>query len=90
VIDAERIKNPAKLGFVKHEAERDPIEFIQIIKAYSKAGDVVGDFFSGVAKWVKQALRLGRHMIVSDVNRKWVEAIAADLESAGEQSGLLG
>ena len=69
VIDAKRIRNPAKFGFVKHEAEKDPIEFIQIIKALSRPGDFIGDFFCGVAKWVKEALRLGRHVMVSDVEK---------------------
>jgi DNA modification methylase len=88
VIDAKRIKNPAKPGFSKHEAEKDPIEFIQIIKAYSRSGDVVADFFCGVAKWSEKALEMGRHVIVSDINRRWVEAVATDFESAGEQLGL--
>jgi hypothetical protein len=38
VIDAKRVRNPAKPGFVKHEAVKDPVEFLQIIKAYSRGG----------------------------------------------------
>lgn len=83
VIDAKRIKNPAKLGFVKHEAEKDPIEFLQIIKAYSRPGDVVADFFCGVAKWVREALKMGRHVIVSDIDGRWVDFVAADFGYAG-------
>lgn len=90
VIDAKRIRNPAKPAFVRHEAEKDPVEFIQLIKAYSRPGDVVADLFCGVAKWVKEAMRLGRHVILSDINRRWVEVVATDFESMGSQSSLFG
>jgi len=76
VIDAKRVRNPAKPGFVKHEAEKDPVEFLQIIKAYSRAGDVVGDFFCGVAKWVREAMKIGRHVVVSDIDKRWIDTIA--------------
>jgi DNA methylase len=90
VIDAKRIRNPAKPGFVKHEAEKDPLEFIQIIKAYSRPGDVVADLFCGVAKWVKEALKLGRHVIVSDIDTRWVDAVVTDFQNVGDQSHLEG
>jgi hypothetical protein len=80
VIDAKRIRNPAKPGFVKHEAEKDPIEFIQIVKAYSRPGDVVADFFCGVAKWVAEVLKkMGRHVILSDIDKRWVDSVAAEI-----------
>jgi len=89
VIDAKRIRNPAKLGFAKHEAEKDPIEFISIIKAYSRRGDVVADFFCGVAKWAERTLELGRHLVLSDKSRRWVESVAADVSrKAGSLDGF--
>jgi hypothetical protein len=38
----------------------------------------VGDFFCGVAKWVREALKNGRHVVVSDIDRRWVDAVASD------------
>lgn len=90
VIKAKRLRNPAKPGFVRHEAEKDTVEFIQIVKAYSRSGDVVADFFCGVAKWAKETLRMGRHVIVSDIGRRWVDSVAADFQLGNEQSTLLG
>jgi hypothetical protein len=79
VIDARRVRNPAKPGFVKHEAEKDSTEFIQIIKAYSRSGDIVADFFCGVGKWLKEALKIGRHVIVSDLDKRWIDALAIEI-----------
>jgi DNA modification methylase len=62
---------------MRHEAEKDPVEFLQI-KAYSRAGDVVGDFFCGVAKWVKEAMKMGRRVVVSDIDKRWVDAVASE------------
>lgn len=87
VINAKRIRNPSKPGFVKHEAEKDPLEFIKIIKAYSRPGDIVADFFCGVAKWATEALGLGRNIILSDVDKIWVDSVASDL---GNSLGVLG
>lgn len=38
----------------------------------------MGDFFCGVAKWVKEAMKMGRHVVNSDVDKRWVDAVAAD------------
>jgi hypothetical protein len=29
-----------------------------------------------VAKWAKEAMRMGRHVVVSDVDKKWVDGVA--------------
>ncbi len=39
----------------------------------------MADFFWGVAKWVEDPLRMGRHVIVSDAEKRWVDAVAGDL-----------
>jgi hypothetical protein len=43
----------------------------------------VGDFFCGVAKWVKEAMKMGRHVVVSDISKKWVDAVASDFGFLG-------
>jgi hypothetical protein len=78
VIDAKRIRNPAKLGAVEHEAEKDPVEFTEMLKAYSRKGDVVLDPFAGRARWVKWALAAGRHVIIGDIDGVWPDRIAAE------------
>jgi DNA methylase len=78
VIQAHRVKNPAKKDFTKHEAEKDAIEFIEPIKMYSRSGDVILDTFAGVAKWRKDAMEMGRHVILCDMEKRWVDSIAAD------------
>jgi len=30
-----------------------------------------------VAKWVKETIKMGRHVVVSDVDKRWVDGVAS-------------
>lgn len=76
VIEAKRLKNPAKLGAIEHEAEKDPAEVVPLLKAFTRAGDIVLDPFSGMATWAKEALTMGRNVILADAQETWTQRIA--------------
>ncbi len=62
--------SPERLGYPTQKPEA---LLERIIKASSKAGDVVADFFVGGGTTPAVAQRLGRHWIVSDISRIAVE-----------------
>jgi hypothetical protein len=47
------------------------MEFIQIIKAHSRPGDIVGEFFCSGEVNQGGALKKCEHMMVSDVDKRW-------------------
>jgi len=77
VIDARRIRNPCSSAATEHEAEKDPSEFTRLIGAVTREGDIVLDPFCGRARWVQEVLGMNRHVIVSDVDCRWLDRIAA-------------
>ena len=79
VIDARRVRNPCSPAATEHEAEKDSAEFIRLIGAVTREGDVVLDPFAGRARWTQQVLAKGRHVILADVEGEWLCRIAGDL-----------
>ena len=77
VIDARRVRNPCSPAATEHEAEKDPAEFTRLIRAVTREGDIVLDPFCGRARWVQEVLGMNRHVIVSDVDCRWLDRIAA-------------
>lgn len=77
VIDARRVRNPCSPTATEHEAEKDPTEFVRLIRAVTRVGDIVLDPFCGRARWVQEVLGMNRHVIVSDVDCRWLDRIAA-------------
>ncbi len=47
VIQAKRVRNPCSEAATAHEAEKDPMEFLELVKAVTREGDVVLDPFCG-------------------------------------------
>jgi hypothetical protein len=77
VITAKRIRNPCSPAATEHEAEKDPAEFTRLIRAVTRVGDIVLDPFCGRARWVQEVLGMNRHVIVSDIDCRWLDRIAA-------------
>jgi DNA modification methylase len=77
LIDARRVRNPCSPRATEHEAEKDPIEFARLIRAVTREGDIVLDPFCGRARWVQEVLGMNRHVIVSDVDCRWLDRNAA-------------
>jgi hypothetical protein len=77
VITAKRVRNPCSPAATEHEAEKDPAEFTRLIRAVTREGDIVLDPFCGRARWVQEVLEMNRHVIVSDVDCRWLDRIAA-------------
>ncbi len=85
VIQAKRIRNPCKGDAKEHEAEKDPVEFTELLKAVTRKGDIVLDPFIGRGRWTKQMVSEGRHVIGADMDGTWPERIASeDYGYAGE------
>jgi hypothetical protein len=78
VITAKRIRNPCSPAASEHEAEKDPSEFTRLIRAVTREGDVVFDPFAGRARWVKEVLRMNRHVILADVDGRWLDRVAVE------------
>jgi DNA modification methylase len=78
ILHARRVGNPCSEDAVAHEAEKDPVEFTELIKAVTREGDVVLDPFCGRARWAKEALSMRRHVIASDIDGKWLDRIASE------------
>jgi DNA modification methylase len=78
VLHARRVRNPCSEEAVAHEAEKDPVEFTELIKAVTREGDIVLDPFCGRARWAKEALSMKRHVIASDIDGKWLDSIASE------------
>jgi hypothetical protein len=90
VIDAKRIRNPCSPAASEHEAEKDPSEFTHLIRAVTREGDIVFDPFAGRARWVKEVLDLKRHVILSEIEGRWLDRVAADFchRTEGEKGTL--
>jgi DNA modification methylase len=82
VINARRVRNPCSRTATQHEAEKDPTEFVRLIRAVTREGDIVLDPFCGRARWVREVLANRRHVIVADVQGKWFCQIAGDLTTS--------
>ena len=72
VTDAKRIRNPAKPGFVKHEAKKNPPSSSKSSRSTAEWATSLATFFCGAAKRVKEALKMGRHVVVSFRHRQEV------------------
>ncbi len=75
-IEAKKLRRVCDIGATEHEAEKPAALFIQLLKALSQPGDVVLDPFAGRARWAKEALSMGRHVILGDIQEQWVNRIA--------------
>lgn len=64
----------------EHEAEKPVGLFLELIEAVTRAGDVMADFFAGRARWVREALKAGRHVVAVEKDERWVEAVVGDFE----------
>lgn len=62
----------------EHEAEKPVGLFGRLVEAVTRPGDVVLDPFVGRGRWVRRVLGMGRHVIVGDLDPKWVQKIAGD------------
>jgi len=78
IVHSRRVRNPCSEDAVAHEAEKDPVEFTELIKAVTREGDVVLDPFCGRARWAKEVLSMKRHVIASDIDGKWLDRIASE------------
>jgi DNA modification methylase len=58
----------------------------RLIKLFSFANDVIGDFFCGTASTGCAALKLGRHFVGTDSSKEYLKIAAAALEQAKTQS----
>jgi hypothetical protein len=85
VIQAKRVRNPCSESATAHEAEKDPVEFLELVKAVTREGDIVLDPFCGRGRWVKEVLSMKRHVVVADVDGKWIDRIASeDFQFSGD------
>lgn len=62
----------------QHEAEKPVGLFMALIRALTREGDVIADFFAGRGRWIPDALRSGRHVIASEIQPAWVDKIRGD------------
>lgn len=65
-------------GGDEHEAEKPVGLFLDVIRFLTRPGDVVMDPFAGRARWAREALREGRHVILTEAQSEWVERIAQE------------
>jgi hypothetical protein len=85
VIQAKRVRNPCSEAATAHEAEKDPVEFLELVKAVTREGDIVLDPFCGRGRWLKEVLSMRRHIIAADADGKWVDRIASeDFQFSGD------
>ena len=76
VLTIKTVRNPT--GGEEHEAEK-PVElFMSLIRFCTQPGDVCMDPFAGRARWAKQAIKEGRHVILVEKEEKWVKRIAVE------------
>lgn len=64
----------------EHEAEKPVGLFVELVEAVTVAGDVVADFFCGRARWVREVLDRGRHVVLVEKEEEWVGRVVEDLE----------
>lgn len=76
VIPARRIRNPAKLGAARHEAEKDPAEVLPLLRAVARPGELVMDCFAGSGAWMREALAVGYHVLAVEKRPDWAQAVA--------------
>lgn len=72
----KRVKRASKEGAKEHEAEKPEEVFLRLIRFITQANDVVFDCFAGRARWHKQALAEGRHVVLIEKDPTWVRRIA--------------
>lgn len=71
-------KNACKGGAEEHEAEK-PVELFQaLLRFCTRAGDVILDPFAGRARWARQAVKEGRHVILVEKEGRWLDKIATE------------
>ena len=76
VLHARRLRNPAKAGAPRHEAEKDAAEVLPLLRAVLRPGETVLDCFAGAASWIRHALAEGYNVLAVERQAKWAEAIA--------------
>lgn len=74
---AKSVRNPAKPGAEKHEAQKPPEVFLDPITFCCRPGDVVMDPFAGDPTWAEKAVEMGYNVILGDLDPKWTSQIAA-------------
>lgn len=62
----------------EHESEKPAGLFWDIARVVTRPGDVMADFFAGRARWIRQFLREGRHVIAVDRDPRWLARIRGD------------
>lgn len=66
----------------EHEAEKPVSLIVQLVRAVTKRGDVVADFFVGRGRWINQILSEGRHVVASDISPRWIGRIRQDFSQS--------
>lgn len=77
------IRNKCAEGTEEHEAEKPGDLFLAIIRFCCRPGDVVMDPFAGRARWAREALREGFHVVLTDKAGEWLERIVVEDFGAG-------
>jgi len=70
----------------KHPCEKPPKMALDIVRASSRAGGIVADFFSGSGVFAAAAVALGRRAIACDMDPHWV-GVTSERCARAEETG---